>query len=369
MEIFDPAFFPRPKICGEFLNPQAVDWLKKRKLLEPLLAMNPYPIHGMKLTDRQGRSFTGHYLQNTMGYAVMRKDFDSLLVRIARESGIRIYEGCRVEQLMFSGDRAVGVTGKAPNGLDFVESGFIVIGADGRNNLIGRTFGWLKDIPWLRKYTFQAYFENVPELSHFGEIHLVKDGYLGIAPLSDTLANIALVIDESAFPGSDTDRKAFLLHRIQDSHLAGRFQGLIPQTEVMSAGPLAFQTKRVSGHGTLLVGDTCGFIDPFTGEGINYAFLSADLASDVLDSAFKQNSFDDSVLADYDRRRKELFKRKYQLSQLLQKAVLRPELSSMLIRKFGSDLRLGDRMVSAVGSVISMEEVWNLRFLLKLVFA
>ncbi len=30
VEILDSAFFPRTKICGEFLNPQAVQWLKDR---------------------------------------------------------------------------------------------------------------------------------------------------------------------------------------------------------------------------------------------------------------------------------------------------------------------------------------------------
>lgn len=367
MEIIDPAFFPRPKICGEFLNPQAVQWLRENNLLDPLLALSPFPIKGMKLTDREGRSFTGHYVNNSMGYAVTRKDFDALLVSKTREAGIAISEGFRAEKLVFDGQRAIGIFGTTSEGRSFLKKGRVLIGADGRNNLIGRTFGWMRGIPELRKYTFQAYFDNVPGLSNFGEVHLVQDGYVGIAPLTGSLANVALVVDESAFPGGDADRRAFLLSKIARSPLALRFRGLEPITEMVSAGPLAFRMKRVSGSGTLLVGDTCGFLDPFTGEGINYAFLSAGLAVEVLERAYHSDSFEDPALAEYDRRRHATFARKQHISRLIQKAVAHPEFATMLIRKFASDVDLGDQMVSAVGSAIPVEQVWNLKFLTRLV--
>src|SRR5437773_196723 len=72
IEIIDPAFFPRAKLCGEFLNPQAVRWLRDHHLLDAVLSMGPYEIHGMKITDREGKSFTGHYSTGT-GYAILRK--------------------------------------------------------------------------------------------------------------------------------------------------------------------------------------------------------------------------------------------------------------------------------------------------------
>lgn len=367
VEIIDPAFFPRPKICGEFLNPQAVQWLSENNLLGPLLALNPFPIKGMKLSDREGRSFTGHYMNNSTGYAVTRKDFDALLVSKAREAGIAISEGFRAEKLVITGQRATGAFGTTSEGRFFLKKGAALIGADGRNNLIGRTFGWMRGIPEFRKYTFQAYFDNVPELSNFGEVHLVQDGYIGIAPLTGSLANVALVVDESNHPGGDADRQAFLLAKIARSPLALRFRGLKPITETVTGGPLAFRMKRVSGSGALLVGDTCGFLDPFTGEGMNYAFLSATLAVEILERAYQSDSFDDHLLAEYDRRRHAIFARKLHISRLIQKAVAHPELATFLIRKFASDTELGDQMVSAVGCAIPVEQVWNLKFLNRIV--
>ncbi|HET6266650.1 MAG TPA: hypothetical protein VFG11_02960, partial [Acidobacteriota bacterium] len=124
----------------------------------------------------------------------------------------------------------------------------------------------------------------------------------------------------------------------------------------------------LSGHGSLVVGDTCGFIDPFTGEGINYAFLSANLASRVLDEGLRNQNLEDSVLEQYDRERGIVMSRKIQMAALLQKAISRPGASRYLVRKFAQRIELGDAMVSAVGSAIPVERVWNLRFLLQLAF-
>jgi flavin-dependent dehydrogenase len=368
VEAIDSCFFPRSKICGEFLNPQAVNWLRDRGLLDSLLQAGPYPVQGMKVSDPQGNSFVGRYLGDQTGYAIMRREFDTLMVSAARKAGIKIREGFRAERLLLDGERVIGIAGQDSDGQPAKQHARVVIGADGRNNLIGRTFGWMSDIPDLRKYAFQAYFENLPDLDHFGEVHIVPGGYVGIAPLGDALANVALVVDEKAYPRDSVPKRDFLMNAIRNSALAQRFSGLEPATPVMNLGPLAFRMKRLSGHGSLVVGDTCGFIDPFTGEGINYAFLSANLAARILDAALRNQNLGDAVLEEYDRERGIVMSRKIQMAALLQKAISRPGASRYLVRKFAQRIELGDAMVSAVGSAIPVERIWNLRFLLQLAF-
>ena len=371
VEIIDPAFFPRAKICGEFLNPQAVSWLEREELLSSVLNMSPFPIYGMKISDSQGKSFVGRYGpdQQRNGYAIQRKDFDSLLVKQARRCGIVISEGYKAERLLFESGVVAGISGVTSQGSRFEKRARVIVGADGRNNLIGRTFGWMKGIRGLRKYAFVAYFDNIPGLDHFGEIHAVQDGYVGIAPLNASLGNVALVVDESALPRAETGMTSFFLSRIRQSSLRERFRGLEPVTAVSTVGPLAFEMKRASGFHTILVGDSCGFIDPFTGEGINYAFLAADLAADVLDEALRTGDLEDAALARYDLERNRLFRKKFQMARMLQHAMKWPAASAYLVRKFQGSLKLGDAMVSAVGSAIPIEKIWNLRFLLELVLS
>jgi flavin-dependent dehydrogenase len=364
VEILDAAYFPRTKICGEFLNPQAVQWLGENELLTPLQELNPFPVHGMRITDHHGNTFKGTY-RNGTGYAIQRKDFDALLVSILKREGIRLQEGFRASQLILEKERVVGVLGQDSEGNICEKRARVIAGADGRNNLIGRTFGLMKTIRSIRKYAFLSYFDEVAGLHNCCVIHLVKDGYVGVAPLSDRLANVALVVDEKVCPNGNTDLQQYLLSYLQQTELPKRLKNPQPLVPVITAGPLAFTLKRTSGNGTILVGDTCGFIDPFTGEGINYAFLSASIATEVLDECFRKNRFDNSALMVYDKKRHQILGRKFQMARLLQKAIHSPLFSDFLVRRFARRQVLADTMVSAVGSAIPVQEVWNLGFLLK----
>ena len=366
VEIVDAAHFPRPKICGEFLNPQACTWLQQQGLLSSVLQLEPYQVNGMKITDSSGNQFQGTYSEGC-GYAVQRKDFDALLVSVMKEKGILLHEGFRASELLMENRRVVGVRGMNSEG-DIVEKrARVTVGADGRNNLIGRTFGWMEGIPNLRKYAYITYFDGIRGLDHYGEIHLIPHGYVGVAPLRDDLANIALVIDEKFLPPKETDLKEFLWEHVQQTQLADRIQNHEPLAPLLSVGPLAYTLKQTSGNGTVLIGDTCGFIDPFTGEGINYAFLTASIAADVLQFCLKHGSFDPSLLMIYDEKRLQLLGRKFQMSRLLQNAVHSPKLARFLIKRFAAHPHLADEMVSAVGGATPVESVWNIRFLLRMI--
>jgi len=367
VEILDSAFFPRTKICGEFLNPQAVAWLQENRLLEEVEKMGPFLILGMRLTDREGRTFQGSY-RSGKGYAIQRKEFDTLLVSLIQNEGIVLRQGFRARKLIFDGDRVAGVLGEDSSGAAVEKRARVVIGADGRNNLIGRTFGWMKTIKNFRKYAFLTYFRGITDLQHYGEIHLAKDGYIGVAPLEDDLANVALVIDESKCPAVEGDLLSFFLAQIAGSSLHKRLANRTSLCPIITAGPLAYELRRTSGHGTLLVGDTCGFLDPFTGEGINYAFVSATIAAEVLDECFRADQFDDSALLQYEHKREAALGRKLKMSRWLQTAVHSKTLSNFLIHRFARHPELADTMVSVVGSAIPVQEVWNPSFLCKIAF-
>ena len=52
-----------------------------------------------------------------------------------------------------------------------------------------------------------------------------------------------------------------------------------PLDTVAGAWPLGHRVTRRAGRGWLLVGDAAGFLDPFTGEGLHRALVSAELAA------------------------------------------------------------------------------------------
>jgi len=48
-------------------------------------------------------------------------------------------------------------------------------------------------------------------------------------------------------------------------------------------GPRSWKKNQISGDGWALVGDAAGLVDPITGEGIYYAFKSAEILAETLD--------------------------------------------------------------------------------------
>jgi flavin-dependent dehydrogenase len=68
--------------------------------------------------------------------------------------------------------------------------------------------------------------------------------------------------------------------RMPDDDRVSFFGAKIPTLDVAS-----WKDLRVTGEGWALIGDAAGFADPITGEGIYYAFKSADLLADALREA------------------------------------------------------------------------------------
>jgi flavin-dependent dehydrogenase len=48
-------------------------------------------------------------------------------------------------------------------------------------------------------------------------------------------------------------------------------------------GPRSWKKNQISGDGWALIGDAAGLVDPITGEGIYYAFKSAEILAETLD--------------------------------------------------------------------------------------
>ena len=99
--------------------------------------------------------------------------------------------------------------------------------------------------------------------------------------------------------------------------------GARPKERVRSVGSLAYDVRPVPCGGLVLAGDTTGFIDPFTGEGIYLSLRSAQLVSGIIHQAFSVGDFSREFLSEYEQKRQEEFCKKFILSRLLQKILYR----------------------------------------------
>ena len=93
---------------------------------------------------------------------------------------------------------------------------------------------------------------------------------------------------------------------------------------IAGASPLGSRVTRRAGPGWLVVGDAAGFLDPFTGEGLHRALVSARLAASAIDAHLPAGEPDE--LRAYERAMRRRFASKDVVSRLVLSFLARPAL-------------------------------------------
>ena len=168
-------------------------------------------------------------------------------------------------------------------------------------------------------------------------MRILRDGYVGIAPVPGGRVNVGIVLGRSWRRCSGARRGAAVATRIVAAIPAtaddpATWRDGPPLDAVAGAWPLGHRVTRRAGRGWLLVGDAAGFLDPFTGEGLHRALVSAELAAGAI--LARTCAADDCAFAAYERAMQRRFLAKDGVSWLVQ-ALPRPAGALRLRRPTG----------------------------------
>ena len=374
--VIDRAAFPRDKVCAEYLSPQASRVLDAMGVLSRIELAGAAQLGGMLVRAPNGEHIRGDFAAahgfsgfRDRGLAIRRRILDALLVERARDAGARLIERARVTDLARDdAGRVAGVRLISPDGEPSTVRARLVIGADGLRSVVARRLGVARRLPWPRRIAFVTHYRGVRDVGERGEMHVERDGYLGIASVGGGETNVALVVPahrvrDLGDPASCLDA---WLHR--SSHLAGRFDGAERVSKVRATGPFASAVRRAWGPGAALVGDAADFFDPFTGEGIYAALrggeLLAPFALEALGAANGRAA--DRALAAYDRARRREFRGKWMVERLIGAAVAFPPLINRAARVLSRRKDMADLLVGVAGDFVPAREVLRPRYLLRL---
>lgn len=321
VRIFDRARFPRPKLCGDTLNPGALAVLRRHADTASLLGRSD-PIHGMRLTGPGGVRVEGVYGDGIAGRSITRAVLDQWLLERAVDAGVQVDEQAAVRDVMTSDGRVAGVVVGARRRTHRAR---LVIAADGRRSAIAISRGLSHQPPRPRRWAIGSYFTDVSDMTSLGEMHVRRGHYIGVAPVPGGLTNVCLVM-----PIVGADRRLanpldVLLEAVNaDPELAPRFANARPVETPVVLGPMAVDARVAGEPGLLLAGDAAGFIDPMTGDGLRFALAGAELAAgvirDVLSGAVPIGQAHE-LLGD---RRREAFQAKWRFNRALRSLVASP---------------------------------------------
>lgn len=376
--VVDRASFPRDKPCSEYMSPQASRILDEMGLLDCVVRAGAAHLGGMRVRAPNGTSFQGRYgdVEGHRGYrdvglALRRTVLDAMLVDRARESGVLVREGVRViGPARDTSGRVTGVDVIDRDGGARTLHANVVVGADGLRSIVSRRLGLAGRRRAQSRVAFVTHFAGVDGIGDVGEMHVERDGYIGLADVGRAVTNVAVVVPRHHARDAAGDPESFVDEWIRRrAHIAPRFTHAVRVGPVLATGPFASASRRAWAPGAALVGDAADFFDPFTGEGIYAAMRGAELLAPQIVAALAARSLRDSdaALAAYDVARTREFRGKWAVEQIIGAAVSFPPLMNVAARSLALRPAMAHTIVGVTGDFVPAREALRPSFLLRLV--
>src|ERR1041384_2559573 len=165
VELFEREKFPRFHI-GESLIPETYWVLKRLGMLEKMRASPFVKKYSVQFVNASGKLSAPFYFWDnkphecSQTWQVVRSQFDLLMLNNAREHGVEAHEGVRVLEVLFEGDRAVGVKIKDADGARRDVRAQGVVDATGQAAMLQNRFKLRRWDPVLNKGAIWTYWRG-----------------------------------------------------------------------------------------------------------------------------------------------------------------------------------------------------------------
>lgn len=372
--LVDRASFPRDKVCSEYMSPEGVRHLAALGALERVEAGGGQAIrgttvhapHGSRLTGLFARA--GHAPFRDTGLSVPRRILDQALVDGARAAGADLFERNVVQDVLRDGSKVRGLLVRNDDGRLRELTAPLTIGADGLRSVVARVLGRRRIGP-LRRYALVAHLTDVSGLADTAELHVSARGYVGLNPLGNGIANVALVLPQEAMQQARGRVRRFFFEALaQFPEVAARTRGSHVVRDVLVSGPFGARSSRITAPGAVLVGDAADFFDPFTGEGICAAFRGAELVeAALLPDLTRGIAPRAAALRAYRRSRRRAFLGKWTVERAIGYAMLAPALFDRAVARLERH-GLAHTLIGVTGDFVPPRAVLNPLFLSRVVF-
>ena len=339
--LVDRARFPRPKPCGECIDPGAVAALERTGALPDVEALQPERLEGWRLRTR-GADVAAAFGGGIHALALDRSRLDAALLSRAAAAGARILEGVQVlsvsaadgppqREVPGPGNRPA-VELRMPGGEVHTLRPRAVVGADGLRSVVVRSLELLARGPRLRKVSLSLHVDGEGLPRGQGVLDVGDDVTLGLAPVGPARWNVTVVTAHPArIAELGADPAAFAANVLRARFPTARWRAF---DGPLASGPFDWPVRRAWAPGVALVGDAAGYFDPFTGQGIYRALRTAELAAPAVDEALRVGSW--APLRTYDARWQREVRWSRRVQRAVERVMSRPALRARVLRRLAA---------------------------------
>ena len=308
---------PQFKI-GESLMPATYWTFKRLGVIEKLKASHFPEKYSVQFYAGSGKASAPFYFyrndphESSMTWQVLRSEFDQMLLENAREKGAAVERGVSVHEVLFDGERAIGVRAKLADGRIGELSARVVVDSTGQSALISRSLKINTIEPTLKKASLFTHYEGGIRDEGIDEgatliLHTEsKDSWFWYIPLPYDRVSVGVVGDLDYLLQDRRRSDGTLSHQaIFDEELA-KCPALQPRIAdakqlfpVKVTKDFSYRANRIAGNGWVLVGDAFGFLDPVYSSGLFLALKSGEMAADAINEALEKEDFSAEQLGSF----------------------------------------------------------------------
>src|SRR5262245_43213278 len=165
VRLFERERFPRFHI-GESLIPETYWVFQRLGMLDKLKKSHFVKKHSVQFVNANGKLSAPFYFHDnkphecSQTWQVVRSELDQMLLQNAREQGVEAEEGVRVLEVLFDGDRAVGVRVQREDGTQEEVRARVVVDASGQTAFLQNRFKLRVWDPVLDKGAVWTYWQG-----------------------------------------------------------------------------------------------------------------------------------------------------------------------------------------------------------------
>jgi flavin-dependent dehydrogenase len=294
VQLFERERFPRFHI-GESLIPETYWVLQRLGMLDKMKGSHFVKKYSVQFVNAAGKLSAPFYFfdnkphECSQTWQVVRSEFDLMMLRNAAEHGVAVHEATRVLEVLFEGDRAVGVRIQKEDGGQQEVRARVVVDASGQTALLQNRFKLRRWDPVLNKGAIWTYWEGAYRDSGKDEgATLViqtpnRKGWWWYIPQHNDHVSVGVVAPfEYLFKGRGSHDEVYNEEVNGCPAVKDRLAKARRVTGYFATKDYSYRSKQAAGDGWVLVGDAFGFLDPLYSSGVLLALKSGEMAADAI---------------------------------------------------------------------------------------
>ncbi|MDP6112669.1 MAG: NAD(P)/FAD-dependent oxidoreductase [Planctomycetota bacterium] len=291
--ILEKEIFPRFCI-GESLVTETYWPFQRLGLLDRMRKSNYPRKYSVQFVSSSGRESQPFYFYKTnphessITWQVPRAEFDTMLLENAARKGAEVRQGALVKEVMFEGERAVGVVIQASGQTESLRAD-VIVDSTGRNALLARRLNLRQPDPFLKKAAIFAHFKNAhrgPGIDEGATLIIYSrenQAWFWYIPLPEVVSVGVVSSPSILFEGRERNPEKTLMEEIgMCPAVSERLRDATLASEVNVLSDFSYRSSQCAGPGWVLVGDAYGFLDPIYSSGVLLAMVSGIWAADAI---------------------------------------------------------------------------------------